>query len=228
MVNNFSFEIEFENKKYKSIIKTNKKSKYIRLKITEDLIFVFTINYLISMNDIKYFLQVYKTAISERLNKIQNATFFNPLNNVISLLGKEHKLEIVSTKNNNKYEIGYKNITLYLRSDEDKEKVIRKILKKEAEKYIIPRAYELAKKNNFEVNEIKIKWMIGCWGNCRKLSKKILFSSKLIAYPKEVIDYVIFHELCHLIEANHSSNFWNLVSHFCPWYKSAKKVLKSF
>ena len=44
--------------------------------------------------------------------------------------------------------------------------------------------------------------------------------------PMEVIDYVIVHELCHMIEMNHSKNYWNIVSTVMPDYKNHRKWLK--
>ena len=45
--------------------------------------------------------------------------------------------------------------------------------------------------------------------------------------PLLVIDYVIVHELCHLVHMNHSKHFWQLVAQHFPEYKTAKKWLKN-
>ena len=45
--------------------------------------------------------------------------------------------------------------------------------------------------------------------------------------PKNVIDYVILHELVHVLEKNHSSKFWSKVEDICPNYKNDRKWLKS-
>ena len=42
----------------------------------------------------------------------------------------------------------------------------------------------------------------------------------------ECLDYVIVHELAHLIEPNHSKNFWNIVSKYCSHYKELRKELR--
>ena len=44
--------------------------------------------------------------------------------------------------------------------------------------------------------------------------------------PEKIINYVIVHELCHLIHFNHSRDFWNSVSDALPDYKSSKEWLK--
>ena len=44
--------------------------------------------------------------------------------------------------------------------------------------------------------------------------------------PKSVIEYVIIHELCHLIHPNHSKDYWQTVAKFCPTYQQEKQWLK--
>ena len=51
---------------------------------------------------------------------------------------------------------------------------------------------------------------------------------KLIILPKEIIEYVIIHELCHSKQMNHSAKFWKLVEKFCPNYKILKKQLNNY
>jgi predicted metal-dependent hydrolase len=50
------------------------------------------------------------------------------------------------------------------------------------------------------------------WGSCTPDSGAIRVSDRLTEFPLWVLDYVIVHELAHLVEANHSAAFWNLVA----------------
>lgn len=52
------------------------------------------------------------------------------------------------------------------------------------------------------------------WGSCTSLDRTIRLSHRLQGMPDDVIDYVLLHELAHLIEANHSKRFWALLSQF--------------
>lgn len=63
------------------------------------------------------------------------------------------------------------------------------------------------------------------WGSC-SAKHNLNFNWKLIMAPPEVLDYVVIHELCHLIEFNHSARFWDQVSHIQPEYTYWKKWLK--
>ena len=64
------------------------------------------------------------------------------------------------------------------------------------------------------------------WGSCSS-NKIINLSTRLLFAPPEVIDYVIIHELAHLVEANHSKRFWDLVASKMPNYKEQEQWLKT-
>lgn len=222
------FELEINEKIFKCYIKRKQNMKNLSLKVNNNLDIIITCDKWINDELIYNFIIFRKSSISNLIEKQEKKTFYNPKNNIVSLLGKQHNLVIEKTNLNEKYIIGYRKITLFLKDENNKEKLIRRLFKNESKKYIIDRTNQLSKIFNFFVQKINIKWMVGCWGNCRKESKIISFSSRLITFPKEVIDYVIIHELCHLIEGNHSQNFWSLVSKFCPYYKEARKYLQRF
>ena len=63
------------------------------------------------------------------------------------------------------------------------------------------------------------------FGSCSG-KNRINFSLYLFAYPDEVIDYVILHELCHIKFKNHSKDFYNEVAKYMPDYKSRDVILK--
>ena len=73
----------------------------------------------------------------------------------------------------------------------------------------------------FRVRQMKTRW-----GVCNRKSQTITLNTELLHYNIEVIDYVIIHELSHLIHFNHSKEFWKTVEKYCPNYKEIKKQLK--
>lgn len=73
-----------------------------------------------------------------------------------------------------------------------------------------------------------VRWVSnqnGRWGSCTTYSKTIRLSDRLIGMPIWVVDYVLIHELAHLIEANHSARFWALVDAY-PQAERAKGFLE--
>ena len=64
------------------------------------------------------------------------------------------------------------------------------------------------------------------WGSCSSQGN-VNFNWKLIMAPKEALDYVVIHELCHLYEFNHSSKFWARVEKYQPDYAIWRDFLRS-
>jgi predicted metal-dependent hydrolase len=65
------------------------------------------------------------------------------------------------------------------------------------------------------------------WGSCSRAGI-IRFNWKIITAPLSVVDYVIVHELCHLIYPHHSSSFWKRVESILPDYRERRSLLKSY
>ncbi len=63
------------------------------------------------------------------------------------------------------------------------------------------------------------------WGSCSS-RKTISYNWHLVLMPEEIMDYVVVHELCHLIEMNHSKRFWDKVGEILPDYQRRRKWLK--
>lgn len=77
-----------------------------------------------------------------------------------------------------------------------------------------------------KVNDIKIKDLKTKWGSCSTKSN-INFNYRLVFLPQELHDYIIVHELCHLIHLNHSDKFWSLVENHIPNYREVIKRINS-
>lgn len=71
---------------------------------------------------------------------------------------------------------------------------------------------------------LKLRTMKRRWGSCSSRGV-ITLNTELIKYPIEAIDYVIMHELCHLLEMNHSAAFYRLLENLCPDYKQREALL---
>lgn len=78
---------------------------------------------------------------------------------------------------------------------------------------------------NYKFGKVDLKLVKSKWGHCT-YKNDLLFNIKLLNMPDDVFDYVIAHELSHIRFKDHSVNFWNEVSRFCPNYKKLRKYLK--
>lgn len=83
----------------------------------------------------------------------------------------------------------------------------------------------LAEEHGFHFNKLTIRSQKTRWGSC-STNKNISLNSKLLFMPINVTKYVMIHELCHTIEMNHSSKFWQLVESCDEHYKNNRTMLK--
>lgn len=117
----------------------------------------------------------------------------------------------------------YKNLSEFSITKEDLEKFYRKELQ-EYLKISLKKYAEIlgVKYKNFRINNVKTSW-----GTCNS-KKELTFNVKLAMAPFDVIDYVVVHELCHIVHMNHDRSFWNLVGKIMPDYKTKKDYLSKF
>ena len=106
-----------------------------------------------------------------------------------------------------------------------KREQLEKWYRKEAFALISEKAEEFAKPLSVHFERISIKDQKSRWGSCSSKGN-LNFNWRIIMAPEPVCDYVVIHELCHLVFMDHSANFWNLVESICPGYKQYKKWLK--
>lgn len=77
------------------------------------------------------------------------------------------------------------------------------------------------------VNHWSIRAMKTRWGTCNTTKKRICLNLYLIQYPVICLEYVIVHELVHLLEASHNQRFYALMSQFMPAWKDYRILLKA-
>ena len=114
-------------------------------------------------------------------------------------------------------------------SEPDDEEQVRAALKRALSRRALERVRErlqyYAPRLGVSFNRVAIRDQRSRWGSC-SAKHNLNFNWKLIMAPPEVLDYVVIHELCHLIEFNHSPRFWRLVEGQMPEYEFWKKWLK--
>ncbi len=76
-------------------------------------------------------------------------------------------------------------------------------------------------------NKVTIRDTRSQWGSCSIRTKNISISVWLGAFPEECIEYVVVHELTHLLEAGHNSRFYGILDQYYPIWKSCREQLKN-
>jgi len=111
----------------------------------------------------------------------------------------------------------------------DKNKMIKQLLSRVCTQIFLPeiteRVHEINEKCfHKDIKSVNLKYNTSNWGSC-STAKNVNLSTRLLFAPKDVIDYVIIHELAHLYEMNHSKKFWGIVSQVMPDYKEKERWL---
>ena len=76
-----------------------------------------------------------------------------------------------------------------------------------------------------KAGKIAYRNMTSRWGSCRKQTQRLTFNTRLGGADESMIEYVVVHELCHLIYADHSARFWALVASCLPDCKQRQIAL---
>lgn len=103
---------------------------------------------------------------------------------------------------------------------------VRDLLVKCAREEIARLAYHHAARIRKTVRRIGLRDTHSHWGSCNQ-SGNMSFSWRLVLAPYEVMDYVVCHEVSHLVHMNHSDDFWRLVQSLCPDFKERRDWLKT-
>lgn len=98
-------------------------------------------------------------------------------------------------------------------------------LRKQAKKILPAKTAYFANFMGLKYGRITITGAKTRFGSCSSKGN-ISFSYRLMTYPEEAVDYVVVHELAHLVEMNHSPRFYKIVEKILPDYKERKKLLK--
>lgn len=79
-----------------------------------------------------------------------------------------------------------------------------------------------------EINRVSVKKMKTRWGSCNHTKGYINLNLHLIKTPLTCIEYVVFHELVHLIHPNHSKKFYNYIEKYMSDFRNRQKELENF
>ena len=96
---------------------------------------------------------------------------------------------------------------------------------KESIKILKARTEELAQQMRVQPRGITVKNYNSKWGSCNA-NNKISYNWRIIMAPDYIVDYLIIHELSHIIEPNHSKSFWYQVGSYCEDFQKKRKWLR--
>ena len=145
----------------------------------------------------------------------------------ILLFGKEYKLAFSQKVKKPAFSTEYFFIPeKYLRAG-NVDLCIKKTVKEIASRVIAQRLKDISQANNATVSKMVIGDFRAKWGSCDSKSV-IKFNWRLAMLDQQIIDFVIYHEITHLKEMNHSKRFYFELEKICPNWKQSREQLKKF
>lgn len=189
----------------------------------------------LSLTYIKNFVVTKRSWIEKQCNIIENDTSFievsyeNGSSHVI--LGREYILEIHSANKTEIFTTDSGKLIVNCRSNTNVEAAIKKWYATIAPNVFMqimrPIIDNFGSKYNIYPSGIEYKFVKRYWGQCT--SKRLIrINLGLIHQPQAAIEYIILHELCHLVHQNHSKKFWELVEKEMPDFKERKALLTTY
>ena len=106
-----------------------------------------------------------------------------------------------------------------------RQKILDDFYRHELKKLIPSYIKKWEEKMNLSVKEFGIKKMKTRWGTCNIRDKRIWINLELAKKPLECLEYIVVHEMVHLLEKNHSKKFYAYMDRFLPDWKEYKKIL---
>jgi len=143
-------------------------------------------------------------------------------------LGRSYRLKVIESKKECvKLQRGYLEIYVKNKSDlKRKQNLVYEWYYEKALFHFFNILQEFNKIVKQEIKDIKIRQMKTRWGSCNPYKSYINLNIELIKKPKICIEYVVLHELVHLIYPNHSQEFYNYLSLYMADWEKRKEILE--
>jgi predicted metal-dependent hydrolase len=126
---------------------------------------------------------------------------------------------------------GTRHINLYVREGSTSEKrgeVLREWYRKELKETLPPIIAKWEGILQVQANHWEVKQMKTLWGSCTTRKQHIIFNLELIKKPTQCIEYIVAHEMTHLVERLHNSRFTAILDHHIPNWRQLKDELNEF
>ena len=145
-------------------------------------------------------------------------------------MGRNYSLQIILDETLRVSEAKLLHGKFHVYTNKNNEEAIRTALenwyKDKAKEKILERIEYYQPYFDVEPSRVRIKDQQKRWGSCTS-RKELFFNWRCIMAPSPVLDYLVVHEMCHLIYRNHSKEFWQLLKRVLPDYEQLKAWLKN-
>lgn len=145
-------------------------------------------------------------------------------------LGRHYPIKIVVNASSSTASVRFVDEVLEISVQSHDETVIKKLMvkfyKQQCKRLVETRIKVYQSYFKVKPKNIKITSNKQNWGTCNSL-RELTFNWKLAMAPLDVIDYVVIHEMCHMVHMNHDRSFWRLVGKYMPDYEEKQAWLQA-
>lgn len=162
------------------------------------------------------------------INKIKEAEEREKLEEgKLMYLGTQYQVDIKVQRHLKKAFVIFYNdkIIVNVRSEGEVKEALEKWIKERTRDLILNSIDRYIGNFKIKPKDITIKEQKNRWGSCT-YDNRLLFNNKLSMATNEAVEYVVVHEMCHMIHKNHSKDFWSEVERILPDYKYRHQWLK--
>lgn len=144
-------------------------------------------------------------------------------------MGRRYWLNVVTTKQKQRVELGKNNqLTLYVRpgsTKEQRKKMVTEWYRSELKKQIPALIAKWEKELGVRVNSWGVKLMKTRWGSCNPKAGRIWVNLELAKKSPRCLEYIVLHEMLHLLEKYHNKRFYTYLGQFMPDWKESRAEL---
>lgn len=168
--------------------------------------------------------------IQQRIKHAQKYPDPRPINEFVSgesllFLGRTYPLTIVNDNVDVEGIRFDKHFYIGRQNQPQANQLLKEWYRRQAREWLTPKIEQYAGQLGVTYKQIYVTNLRYRWGSCTP-QNNIHFNWRLIKAPMRVVEYIIVHELAHLLEPNHTPAFWNIVAVQLPDYNKAKDWLK--
>lgn len=211
-----NLEVKIHGTTYPVVIE-KKKNKNTYIRVNQNFEIYVTTSYFVTGKAIIKLLKenedaIYKMIEKKRKEQEREKKFY--------YLGQEYEIYVMPTNR----EVEIYNHTIMIPSEKKLQSFLKKQMKElftEHYDYWYQQFEEPIHKPKLKFRKMKTRW-----GVCNRRDDSITLNTKLLEYDTKYLDYVIIHELSHLVHFDHSKEFWQVVSKYCPDYRVLRKEMR--
>ncbi len=211
-----NLEVKIHGTTYPVVIE-KKKNKNTYIRVNQNFEIYVTTSYFVTGKAIIKLLKenedaIYKMIEKKRKEQEREKKFY--------YLGQEYEIYVMPT--NREVEIYDHTIMI------PTEKKLQSFLKKQMKELFTEHYDYWYQQFEEPIHKPKLKFrkMKTRWGVCNRRDDSITLNTRLLEYDTKYLDYVIIHELSHLVHFDHSKAFWEVVSKYCPDYQILRKEMR--